>query len=479
MAYTRKVHVVRIDLGDAPAGSQQAWLVVKVLDQVAVRAPNGEEILYDVTAANADPYIRDDTGGGNGKGDPSNCTRSSHMARLTSSQNPPPPGSPSGTQALDVEVLDAFSVRGPNGEETAFVFPSKTEVDMVTDNTGSGLAVPYMAGQTTRALHVAKISLTGYTINQGTSGQQSITTGTVNSDAPTIGPPAGSTVIDDIFFIVERTDALAVRGPNGQEYLLLIADKNATENDITQYGADGKPPLNTDPNVYVSVPANGTPFIGKNPIDSDGVAVGGINQGPLWWLTGMGTTLPTTPPPPPPGFFTITYTVQTIGDIGAGHLALEAATLPGGPVIQRLDVVLTGNSRISLGPLALGVAVRLGVHPAGLFEMISADAHSLGENVTVPNPNGPTPPTLDTTVSSLIQAVSVINVPDGQTFGTLGPGVHTITSALLAGVSNLFAVPGFYSLWDGIGSAAFYGTGWQTFGGAYGCVVASDDLYGL
>jgi hypothetical protein len=471
MSYSRKVHVVRIEnqKRDDQLG-QKEWVIVKVLDQVAIRAPNGKEILYDVTAKNSQPYIRDDTGGGNGRGDPHNCTRSSHMTRLTDNQAPP--NAPSGTQAIDTEVLDAFCVRGPNSQETLFEFPSKGATVAVTDNTGSGLAVPF-SEQTTRALHVAKINATGYTVNPGTSGEQTRLTGSVNSDAPDVAPPAGSQVLDDKFMVVERVDALAFRGKNGQEYLLLIADKNATEHDTTQYEAGGKPPLNADPDVYVSVPDEGTPWIGKAPRGGDGR---GINQGPLWWITGVGYEPPTVLPPPPPGFYNVTYSLQTAGPVDGGHVALEAAWLGLNPrlLLPRIDGAFTNGFTVSIGPVPLDGEVRLGIHPPSLFDLVSGTVYSLGQEVTVPNPNFADPPQNATVpVDAILTITWVGNLPPGDPGG---PGLVTSVQSAY-GVSGFLAVTQFYQFFDEAGSPPGpFDPDWIRQG-QYGCSAASDNLF--
>jgi hypothetical protein len=248
---TRRIHVVRVK--DPNNESQFADVVV--IDAIALRAANGEEQLWDVTARKAVPYIVDNTGDGETIGNLATASRVSHMKRLT---NPDDSG-----QFIDVEILDAFALRGPNGEERVYSLPDRAASEAVTDNTGSGLGVA--AGpSTTRALHVAKISETG-------AGKST------NTDYP----PVDSDTTDR-YALVKRIDAIVFRGPNGFETAAVFPDQGADALDVTQYTVDDNgdqvPPDNTDPNVYVRWPKDTAgPWLGKQP----------IGQGPLWFIKAL------------------------------------------------------------------------------------------------------------------------------------------------------------------------------------------------
>ncbi len=245
---TRRVHVVRIK--DASGNN---FVDVKVLDAIAFRGPSGAESLLDCTAGNANPYILDTTGDGNGKGDPSSCTRVSHMKRLTNPNN--------STQFLDVEILDAASFRGPNGAEMVLFMPDADATELVVDNTGNGLGND-PGPDATRALHVVRIT-------QDTSDNPH---STVNDAS------------DNQFLLVKRLDAIAFRGPNGAENLLYApaSDGDDNEDDTTTYNGDGSPPDNTDPNVYAKWPtltSSSGPWLG---------AGAPVSQGLLWWIVNAG-----------------------------------------------------------------------------------------------------------------------------------------------------------------------------------------------
>lgn len=272
MTVTRRIHVVRIK---NPNDKGNTYVDVAVLDAIGIRTASGDEALfevmafsgdqddasaassgaeervYDMPAANAAPLIVDSTGDGSAKGDPKDAgakfSRKSHMKRLTNKTNP--------NQFIDVEILDAVALKGPNGSEVALIMPQGTSKAMVLDATGSQLNVP--AGpDTTRALHVIKLK----------SGDPKI---------PGSGDPKK-------FLLVERTDKIAFKGPNGHEFLLTAPnDDDASANDTTNYSLDDDgnatvPPDNTDPNPYVVFPPDSQgPFLGADVP---------TNQGLLWWI---------------------------------------------------------------------------------------------------------------------------------------------------------------------------------------------------
>lgn len=317
MANTRRIHLVRVTQGGGSGASGAPWADIVVCDSVAVRGENGQETLYDVTATKANPFIKDDTGDGNEAGDKTNCSRSSHMVRLTSVTD--------STQMFDAEVLDAFSVRGPNGQETTFILPSAKKNDAVKDNTGLGLDVA-ASSSTTRANHIAKIS--EVTSGPGATGA---TGGSTNTDYPPVDPNTS-----DRYVAVTRMDAINFKGPNGEELTLVVPDPDdKTANDTTQYNSDGSPPNNTDPNHYLFWPQNSSgPWLGANPTASDGSSGGTVDQGPLWWIKRLGQA---TPQPGPTRPFNVHLHLDLgapIVNCGSTITSSDGGPLPNGPAFR-------------------------------------------------------------------------------------------------------------------------------------------------
>lgn len=230
---TRSVHVVRIK----DKSNAQNWIDVKVIDKQSYRGPNGVDDLLDVTAKKSAPYIKDETGHNNGKGDPGSCTRVSHMVTVTK-----------GGMTFDAEYLDAVVFRGPNGQERLLYCPEKESHAAVIDKTDGNLAVP-ADSRTTRQCHIARIS----------------------KDEDKDNPKA---------LYAERVDMIAYDGVGGKQNLL-FGPGDGDETDTTKYGDNKTPPDNTDPNIYVAWGASGAskgsagPWVGaSNP----------IKMGPLWWI---------------------------------------------------------------------------------------------------------------------------------------------------------------------------------------------------
>jgi hypothetical protein len=265
---TRVIHKVRI------TDQQTTWYaVIGVLDKVVVRGPNGVENLYDVSAAKAKPCIIDNTGAGNAKGDPSSCTRLSHMVRIKDDTHPD-------FRIFDVEVIDAVVMRGPNGQENLLLMPSDKAVEAILDETGSGLEVA-ATSSTTRVLRVVRID----GLNEQRPNTSIDTTSTDDPDYPS-GPIFGKGLH------ILRTEALTMRGPNGQENLMLIPSKKADLIDTTKYEinkfGERVPPENTDPNHYLCWPKPNPDGSGatNGPLAAPNVPP--IKQGPLWWIERFG-----------------------------------------------------------------------------------------------------------------------------------------------------------------------------------------------
>ena len=244
-AITRVVHKVRVT-----SQASGAWAQVVVVDKMAIRGPNGDEQLYDVSAVNAVPYILDATGDLGTHGDPAKCSRTSYLQRLTSSSDP--------SQMFDAEVLTAFAALGPNGVELGLALAPGSAGASIADATGNGLGANPGLEATSRVLHVAGI----YEQNDGTS---------TNTDSG--GSTDGGT---GRVLLTEKTDAMACRGPNGGEFAIIAPASGAEVMDTTVYNADGNPPENGDPNFYVVWPADSSgPWLGSG--------VPGA-PGPLWWI---------------------------------------------------------------------------------------------------------------------------------------------------------------------------------------------------
>ena len=248
-AITRVIHKVRVT---NPANG--AWVQVVVVDETAIIGPNGQEDIYVVSPAGAVPYIFDTTGDLGTQGNSAQCSRVSYLRRLTGSADP--------SQMLDAEVLTGFAARGPNGIELGLTLAQGSAGALIIDTTGNGLGVDPGMTATSRALHVAAI----YEQSDGTS---------TNTDSG--GSTAGGT---GRFLLTEKSDAVACRGPNGNEYAIVAPDSAAFVRDITAYTTDAAgnqvPPENADPNHYVVWPAESAgPWLGAGVPSA---------QGPLWWI---------------------------------------------------------------------------------------------------------------------------------------------------------------------------------------------------
>jgi hypothetical protein len=220
--------------------------------------------------------IADTTGDFSGSKGGAGATRASHIERFGGN----------GSSGIDQEVLDGLVMKGPNGSELMLNMPKGKATAFVVDNTGNGLGVA-LSVHTTRAAHIQKI----LAVEETEDDQGNVTA--------TTGPK---------FLLVQRTDAIAFKGPNGQEFLMYIPSinepqwpaANPNEVDTTRYTFDkaGKkvPPDNADPNPYIVFPANGgDPFFHPTPPAA-------YNQGPLWWIVSAGEKKTTTNSPPPPTY---------------------------------------------------------------------------------------------------------------------------------------------------------------------------------
>lgn len=295
---TRVTHQVRVRKKDDPS----TWVDVEVLDALMLQYPAGGDavgfiLTNKVQGVTIEVAIIDNTGDGNGKGDPAHCSRLSHMERVQSPDDP--------SQTLDIEVLDGFALSPPNtntanesnedGDQdfqtplglpdsgdynsaqhafiTAPLPQTPPPVAMVVDNVGLNLAVP-QTNATTRGTHVNMATNAGDT-DDDTQFSDNIT----DSIPPTKHQWVATIKIDAINFTL----------PQGGDVCILVPPDTIDKVDATQYVTDpqtGKlvPPDNTDPNVYVAFPpSSGGPNLHIPDNKTTGVS-GPINQGILWWI---------------------------------------------------------------------------------------------------------------------------------------------------------------------------------------------------
>lgn len=237
---TRRTHVVRIMDKTEGGGS---YVDVEVLDAISFKDERGKEMILNMPQANVVAYIKDDTGGNNGR-EPSNPTRLSHMKRIVGDDP---------QQRFDVEVLDIASFRDVSGQEWILDMNSvngEPSVFNTTDRAGDSKA--------TRRVHTETIS--SNLLQKPTSD----------------------------FLTVERCDTIAFRTVLGKELIikcpsnddLLSSDPRAPTSITSPPGYDPTnpngptPPDNTDSNQYVKFIKGGGPFTGKTK----------ISQGPFWWI---------------------------------------------------------------------------------------------------------------------------------------------------------------------------------------------------
>lgn len=241
MAATRRTHIVRI------GKSTDCYIDMEVLDAVSFRTTQGKEMVLNFPAADAKPYIIDDTGDNNAKST-RNATRRSHMKRITSPVD--------ASQFLDIEVLDAIAFRDDMGKEWVMNLPAdKSSPYNSTDGTGTS---------PTRRVHTEKIYSDP---NDKTSD----------------------------FMAVERCDTMSFRTVRGEEMIIKMpssddgsgdgrADTHMTPEDYDPNSPASVPPDNTDPSVYAFFPPGSTGALtGDKGAKTQKAS---IACGPLWWPRG-------------------------------------------------------------------------------------------------------------------------------------------------------------------------------------------------
>lgn len=287
MANSRSVHIVRC----TDPNNKKIWVDVKVLDKVSFKSPsnpaqesygtkeitpltggpNVYEQLLDFSTGIV-PYIKDNSGDGNGSGDPNNCTRVSHFERQTNPDDP--------SQFLDVEILDAIACTTTGGQEELLYFPASDAKAHVVDQTPDSAGLENDPGvDATRLETIIEIATT----NDGTS------TSTDKGIDPDGFDPDNNLPVPPMILLVQRTDKMAFKAPNGLEFVIEFDTQTVeeeTETDTTRYtlnpvtGDLDVPPENSDPNKYIIFA----------PTDADSKKSGGpilgpklsLKQGPLW-----------------------------------------------------------------------------------------------------------------------------------------------------------------------------------------------------
>lgn len=246
MAFTRRTHIVRITPKDNP----NIYVDFEVLDAIAFRRKNGEEMVLSVEPSKVVPFIVDDTGGNQAK-TPSakQATRRSHMKRVASSSD--------GTQFLDVEVLDACAFRDKRGEQWVLNHPSdKSKTYNSTTGTGDKKTA-------TRRVHHEK----------------------VYSDPSDTSSP---------YMLVERVDMMSFRNVRGEELIVEMpssddgtgsgrANTFMIPPDYDPANSSVVPPNNSDPEIYCYIPPDSAGVTTGTDGDTDNV----VACGPMWWPRGI------------------------------------------------------------------------------------------------------------------------------------------------------------------------------------------------
>ncbi len=287
---TRSTHTVRCRSKTNPT----LFVDVTVLDAVVIIRPDGTLLLISITPSltgvNRVPCTIDNTGDGNAVGEPSFCSRLSHMEQFISSIDP--------SQVVDLEILDGFCLQPPNigdtqdtipevndesnkggyldsghfwGSQTAFITQSSKAKPNIVDTTGLGLAVP--GGSTaTRGCHINLVTDKGNTDDKTAQA----------NGVPPVGQPFMATI---------RTDAISFGTTNVNNILLSIPPSKVVEIDTTKYvtdpytGEENAPPDNTDPNIYAFFPPNSAgASLGVDPVSQQTGVVGPPSMGMFWWI---------------------------------------------------------------------------------------------------------------------------------------------------------------------------------------------------
>ena len=237
MSYTRRTHIVRI-YAQKDDGTKDKFTYgdVEVLDAIAFRFDNDNELILNLPAAESDPFILDDTGNGLGRTGRS-CR--SHIEVVKGDDG----------AEIVIEVFDIMAYRAANNSEWIINAPSSDAVPYdVTSGNGSN--------QSTRRTHDEKIS------------------SKPNDPHPTSD-----------YLTVERCDMIAMRQILNKE--LIIKMPSADDGSFARAPTFVSSPENYDPNDdTMTVPENNDPHpyiklkSGKSPLTGKAL----ISQGPFWWI---------------------------------------------------------------------------------------------------------------------------------------------------------------------------------------------------
>jgi hypothetical protein len=412
MAQSRSVHVVRI----FDPNNKKIWIDVKIIDKVSFKSPSNPaqehsgtkeitpftggpnvfEQMIDLT--NPVPYIKDNSGDNNGTGDPNNCTRVSHMVRVTNPDD--------ASQFLDIEICDGVAFATTEGQQEVLLFPASNATARVVDGTPDSAGLENDPGiDATRLEHIVEIAAT----KDGTSTSTDLATDPQGLDTENMETPPMVT-------LVQRTDAMAFKAPNGLEFVIAFDPKTKEEDneiDTTRYLPDPVtgdltvPPENTDPNPYIIFPPDpktkdksGGPWLGTKL---------SVKPGPLWWPIRINT------PPGPfywyiPKFQPLDWSYfatapedygswPSPGISGAGFMLIpyypmiwilspnsEPASLPAIGFASLEDAILNGSAGLE----TMGPELPNGSPPSGdwgQFDLLQPpiSAQEIADNDTVPN----------------------------------------------------------------------------------------------
>lgn len=240
-------------------------------------------------------------------------TRRTHIVRISDAKK----GDPPSDNYIDIEVLDAISFRGTNGEEMILNSPAEKAIAYIVDDTGGKHG--QTPGNATRRSHMKRIKgkdgqqldvevmeCMAFRDKNGeewildtaaTNGEPSVfntteetgdNTATRRTHNEKIGTDRTAKKPTD-YVTVERCDAMAFRTINGKEMVIKCpssddpngSDPRASTHIWSPEGYDPdnedgpKPPANTDQNVYAAFVEGASGFLTGD---------AKISQGPFWWI---------------------------------------------------------------------------------------------------------------------------------------------------------------------------------------------------
>lgn len=213
---SRRTHIVRVHAPpiSPPDGSTPPYVDIEVLDAISFKTTNGGIMVLNMPTKGITPYIKDNTGGGNGKS-PALPTRASHMTRIEGTI----PGSAPGTGdfKFDVECIDAIGCKGPDGKVWILNMPeTDSTAYCTTDGTGDA--------SSTRQTHLEVLYADGGIAGSGSS------------------------------ITIERVDYLGFKSRNGET--MIIANPSSDDGSGSGRANTYMTPPDYDPTNPSSVPPN-------------------------------------------------------------------------------------------------------------------------------------------------------------------------------------------------------------------------------